>query len=54
MTDAIYTTRLQMSSQNIEQGVKLKLVFTHSKLIGLTIRVRTGLPINGRTEREGE
>ena len=27
MTDAIYTTRVQMSSQNIEEKLKLKLRF---------------------------
>lgn len=31
MTDAIYTTRLQMSSQNIEGEVTLKLLFDKSR-----------------------
>jgi hypothetical protein len=53
MTDAIYTTRVQMSPQNIEENLKLKLRFEEFWRYGLTIRVRPRVPISVRVECEG-
>ena len=54
MTDAIYTTPLQMSSQNIEEGAILEWESINFGPAAVTIRVRTWLPINGSSEKEGE